>query len=209
MTIDLNKVSLTTSGQSINLSKGIDLAKGSTPNIVINLNWNHGPPKPKGFFASLLGSSRIDLDVGLLYELQSGATGSIQALGDGWGNFSSDPYIELDDDDRTGQSTGGENIRVNGQHWSRIKRLLVYAFIYEGAANWDATDGVVTITMAGEAPVEVRMTSGQNSKRLCGIALIENDGGQVKITRVVDYFPSQLELDQAHGWGLEWSAGRK
>lgn len=201
-------ISLTKSRESIRLTKGIDLAKGTTPDILINLNWNHAKP-PKGFFSSLFGSGSIDLDIGALYELKNGNKGVIQALGEEWGDFDQTPFIELDGDDRTGQSVGGENIRINGQHWAEIKRLVIYAFIYKGAPNWNATDGVVTVVVPGEAPVEVRMTSGQNNKSLCGIVLIENDGGQIKITRVVDYFRDQKELDHAHRWGLEWVHGSK
>jgi tellurite resistance protein TerA len=202
-------INLTKSGESISLTKGIDVTKGTAPDVVINLNWNQQPQPKKGFLSSLLGGSgQIDLDVGLLYELQSGEKGVVQALGEVWGSLNAAPYMQLDGDDRSGSNAGGENIRINGQHWSRIRRAIVYAFIYEGAPNWDATDGVVTITTPSET-VEVRMTGGQNNRSLCGIAMLENDGGAIKVTRLVDYYRDQKELDRAHGIGLNWSAGSK
>jgi tellurite resistance protein TerA len=39
--------------------------------------------------------------------------------------------------------------------------------------------------------------------------LIENDRGQLKATRIVDYFRDQEVLDRALGWGLRWAAGSK
>jgi tellurite resistance protein TerA len=39
--------------------------------------------------------------------------------------------------------------------------------------------------------------------------LIENDGGQLKATRIVEYFRDQQVLDERLGWGLRWTAGRK
>lgn len=206
-------INLTKSGESISLTKGIDVSKGTVPDITINLNWNQQPQQPqkRGFFASLLGESSggsIDLDVGLLYEMQDGQKGVVQALGEAWGSLRHVPYMQLDGDDRSGASTEGENIRINGQQWSQIRRAVVYAFIYEGAPNWDATDGVVTITTPGET-VQVRMTGGENSKGLCGIALIENDNGAIKVTRLVEYYRDQSQLDRAHGFGMQWGHGTK
>ena len=53
------------------------------------------------------------------------------------------------------------------------------------------------------------MTEGRNDKRLCGVVLLENDRGGIKVTRIVDYFRDQSELDRAFGFGLRWAAGRK
>ncbi len=60
----------------------------------------------------------------------------MQALGNAFGNLQEPPFIALDGDDRSGAVAGGENLRVNGERISQIQRILVYTFIYEGAANW-------------------------------------------------------------------------
>lgn len=116
----------------------INLAKGQTYNlqrtsaaglgeILINLNWN------TGFFQNASGG--IDLDLGCMYELADGSKNVVQALGNAFGSLISPPYISLDGDDRTGASVTGENLRINGNMVSQIRRILVYTFIYDGVAN--------------------------------------------------------------------------
>jgi tellurite resistance protein TerA len=133
----------------------------------------------------------------------------VQALGRVFGDYHGPPFIQLDGDDRTGDVSKGETMRINGAQWSQIRRVAVFANIYDGVPNWQQTDGVVTITMPDQPPIEVRMTEGHNAKRLCGIILLENDRGQIKATRIVDYYRDQSELDRAYGWGIRWTAGRK
>lgn len=48
--------------------------------------------------------------------------------------------------------------------------------------------------MPDQPPIEVRMTEGRNDKRLCGVVLLENVGGSLKASRIVDYFREQGEL---------------
>lgn len=200
-----------------NLEK-VDLSRGASFNLTkvqeikdirINLNWSSQQPK-SGFFSKIFGGGNVDLDLGCLFEMADGGIGAVQALGDCFGSFDRDPYIRLLDDDRTGANTEGETILINAKHWDEIKRIVVFAFIYEGAANWDATNGVVTIfTESDESDVAVRLSSGRNDRRLCGIATIENVGGQVKITNVEEYFKDQEELDRAFSIGLNWRTGSK
>ena len=123
---------------AINLSKGqkINLQKSSPSSglgeILVNLNWNSKPAN-QGFLKGLFGggSSGIDLDHGCLYELNDGRKGAVQALGNAFGSLTNPPFISLDGDDRTGDSVGGENLRINGNMVSQIRRILVYTFIYE------------------------------------------------------------------------------
>ncbi|HEX8222439.1 MAG TPA: TerD family protein [Allosphingosinicella sp.] len=197
--ISLSKVSLEKKGQAVSLQK----RGASFGQIVVNLNWSRGK---KGFFSS---AGAIDLDLGCLLEMQDGRKSVVQALGRMFGAYNEPPYIALDGDDRTGDVSMGENMRINGAHWSEIRRVAVFANIYDGVPNWQQTDGVVSLTMPDQPPIEVRMTEGRNDKRLCGIVLLENDGGQLKATRIVDYFRDQSELDHAYGWGLRWVAGSK
>ena len=129
---------------AINLQKGqkVNLTKKPTGlgEILVNLNWNSKPVN-KGFFSSLFGGNEgIDLDLGCLFELKDGTKGCVQALGNAFGSLNQKPYISLDGDDRTGESTDGENLRINGNKLSEIKRILVYTFIYEGVANWQHAD---------------------------------------------------------------------
>lgn len=197
--VRLSKVTLDKPGQTVSLEK-----KGSHfGEIVVNLNWSRGR---KAFFG---GSTAIDLDLGCLFELTNGCKGVVQALGRAFGSFDQPPYIALSGDDRTGDISQGETMRINGAHWSDVRRIVVFANIYDGVPNWQQTDGVVTVTMPDQPPIEVRMTEGRNDRRLCGIVLIENDGGRLKATRVVEYVRDQQVLDERFGWGLRWVAGSK
>jgi tellurite resistance protein TerA len=196
--VSLSKVTLDKPNQSVSLEK----KGGSFGEIVVNLNWTRGK---KGFF----GSKGIDLDLGCLLELANGQKGVVQALGNVFGDFYGPPYMQLDGDDRTGDVSKGETLRINGGQWNEIRRLAIFANIYEGAPNWSSTDGIVTVTMPDQPPIEVRMTEGRNDKRLCGVVLLENDRGTLKATRIVRYYRDQSELDRDYNWGLRWVAGSK
>lgn len=198
--VNLSKVSLTKERPSVSLEKRADFG-----DITVNLNWSRG--KRGGLFSR--GSSGVDLDIGCLFELADGWKGCIQALGDSYGSYSEEPYLALDGDDRSGDFIDGEWLRVNGRHFKDIRRLLVFAFIYEGVPNWTQTDGVVTVRIPGEPPIEVRMDEGSNAKNMCAVALIENDGGRMQISREVRYFRGHSQMDTHYGWGLRWQAGSK
>ena len=154
------------------------------------------------------GQGGVDLDLGCLYELADGTPGVIQALGNSWGSFDGRPFIRLEGDDRTGSIQGGENMLVNGDRFDQIRRVLVFALIYKGVANWAQTDGVVTIDLPDQPAVEVRLDNG-NAQRLCAIAIIENRGGQLQVTKLAEYLGDQRELDLKYGFGLRWQVGKK
>lgn len=183
-------------GQKVNLTKGSD----GLGEILINLNWS----QPRGFFAS-----PIDLDLGCLYELKDGTKGVVQALGNAFGSLYAPPYISLDGDDRSGSSANGENLRINGKMISKIKRVLVYTFIYEGIANWKGADGVVTVKCPGSPDIIVRMDEYGSRLSLCAIAMLENVNDTFSVQKIVQFYRSQRYADQAFGWGLDWVAGRK
>lgn len=206
--VNLSKIELKKKGQAINLTKGNNQAIGR---INVNLNWNQKSPEKKGFFSSLFGggSQNIDLDLGCLYELKNGAIGCVQALGNAFGSYQDFPYVQLDADDRTGAATGGENLRINGDKISEIKRILVYTFIYEGIANWSQADGVVTLSYPNGADIEVRLDEHRNGTGMCAIAMIENVGDTFKVERLVEYYSGHPEMDKAYGWGLNWVKGSK
>ena len=218
--VSLSKVTLEKRGDKVSLDK--KAGGRGFGRVLVNLNWNHSGATPStpvktGFLAKLTGaagSTGVDLDLGCMYEMADGRPGLVQALGNAWGDFERAPFIKLEADDRTGQSKEGENLLINGDHFSDIKRALVFAFIYKGAPNWAATDGVVTINMPDQAPIEVRLDQG-GDQMMCAIAMIENRSGSMQVTKLAEYF-SQQGKDSAHqimdrrfGFGLKWTTGRK
>jgi tellurite resistance protein TerA len=204
--VSLSKVTLEKRGQSVSLEKTRD---GGFGEIVFNLNWNQRP-QPGGFLSGLLGGKTgIDLDLGCLWELEDGGKGVVQALGRAWGDYGNKPFIQHSGDDRTGAAAEGETIRINGDRMSRIRRILVFAFIYKGVPNWAAADGVATVKIPGQPDIEVRLDNPAGDEGMCAIALIENDGGKLKVTKEERYFHGHPELDRAYHWGLRWVAGSK
>ncbi|AEH11088.1 MULTISPECIES: TerD family protein [Protofrankia] len=209
--VSLNKVTLTKSSPSVSLSK-----QGGGGRLHVNLNWNAQGAAGAGGRGGLLkrvlsaGQGGIDLDLASLYELADGRKGVVQALGNAFGSFETPPYVQLDADDRTGASTGGENLFVNLAHVSEIRRLLIFAFVYSGVPNFDQAGAVVTLTPARGVPIEVRLDERAGSARMCAIALLTNQGGNdLIVNREVRYVGGHQELDRAFGWGLNWTPGRK
>ncbi len=200
--INLKKITLEKSSPSVSLKKTGD----TFGEIVLNLNWSQGPQK-KGFFGG--GSKNIDLDLGVLFEMQDGYKGVIQALGRSFGDFNREPWISLSGDDRTGAVTGGETIRVNGRFFDRIKRIAVFALIYDGVPNWNKTDGVVRMNIPGQPEIEVRIEEGRDNCRLCGIALIDNEGGSLSMKRHMKFYENQRPFADDVGIYLQWQAARK
>lgn len=204
-TVSLSKITLDKTRASVSLEK----TSAGFGEIRVNLNWNRRSESKGGGFFSMKKSNAIDLDVGCLFELQDGYKGAVQALGNSFGSLNTEPFIKLMGDDRTGSVSDGEWLHINGAHWSKIRRILVYAFIYEGAPNWKETDGVVTIHAPGQPPIEVRLNEEGGRQGMCAIALLENDNGAVKVTRRVDFHNGHSNMDKAYGWGMRWAAGSK
>jgi len=200
--VNLSKVSLTKEKPAISLAKRDNFGE-----IRINLNWNRasGSSGLRGMF----GSKGIDLDLGAFVELEDGYKSVIQALGNAFGDYHDEPYVQLQGDDRTGDNASGEWLHINGREWKHVREVLIYAFIYEGAASWDKTDGIVTIHVPDQPPIETRLTDGHNRRTLCAIARLVNENGAIRVERINQYFKGQSEMDKAFNWGFRWSAGSK
>ncbi len=174
--------------------------------ININLNWTRGKLK-KGLFGGTSGG--IDLDLGCMIEQVNGQKDVVQALGKRFGSLTSEPYAQLLGDDRSGDSTEGETLLINGKHWREIRRVLIYTFIYEGAPDWAAANAVVTITAPGTQQLRVHLDEPGAGKGMCAIALLENDDGRIRVTKLIDYFAGHEPMDRQFGFGFNWKAGSK
>ena len=105
---------------------------------------------------------------------------------------------------------GGENLLVDLGHVDQIRRVLVFALIYEGAANWAAANGVATLYPANGAPITIALDDTRDGARVCAIAMLTNEGGNLIVHREVNYINGgQRALDEAYGWGMRWTVGRK
>ncbi len=96
--------------------------------------------------------------------------------------------------------------------WPRMERnspgtdLCLYL---SGRTSWDKTDGVVTLHVPEQPPIETRLTEGDNKRTLCAIARLVNENGSIRVERINQYFRGQDEMDRAFGWGFRWSRGSK
>jgi tellurite resistance protein TerA len=196
---------LTKAAPTVSLTK-----QGSGSGMLrVNLNWN-ARQTGGGLFRKVV---QLDLDLGCLYEFTDGSKGVVQALGNAFTaspHGVREPVIRLDKDDRSGASAEGENLFINLAYANQIRRVLVFAFIYEGAANWADAQGVVTLYPASGPQVVVHLDNPQNGARTCAIAMLEGGGGELTVRREVQYINgAQRVLDQTYGWGMQWTAGRK
>lgn len=204
--VSLSKVTLTKASPSVSLTK-----QGAVGGILrVNLNWNSRPQGGGGLFRRPTG---IDLDLGCLYEFTDGSKGVVQALGNGFSAAvpgAREATIWLDGDDRSGTNTAGENLYVNLDHAASIRRVLIFAYIYEGVPNWAAADGLVTLFPSAGPEIEVRLDEARAGAATCAIALLSPSEGDTSVHREVRYIDgTQPELDRAYGWGIRWSAGSK
>lgn len=191
--------------ERINLRK-----KDSIGEILVNLNWN-SKPKNQGLLGSFFGASEgIDLDLACLYELKNGMKSAVQALGKNFGSLQKPPYIALDGDDRTGESSGGENLRINGNKISEIKRILIFTFIYEGVANWKDAEAIVTIKYPGSEDIIVHLDEYDSVDKNCALVMLENQNDDTfSIQRLVKFYNGHVSMDRAYNWGIQWVAGKK
>lgn len=209
---------------AIELKKGgdthrIDLTKRNgaslTGEIVINLDWSDGQ---RGFWG--LFKSAIDLDLGCFYEMRDGSKMLIDGLqfshGRGGdrnqqtrqGSYTKAPYIWHYGDVRSGGS--GETIAVNPIGVNDIKRIIVYTFIYDGAARWAETDAVVKVSVPGAETVEVKMGQQHSNKKFCAIAQLDFNGdNSITVKKLVTFHNGHTDCDKAYGWGFNYSPGSK
>ncbi len=194
--------------------------------VQVHLTWSvpkvspaEAPAAPKkGLLSGLVrgGSgavphARLDLDLCALYELSDGYRGVVQALGGNLGSYNAAPFLQLMGDSREGNAEGAatEILRINGNRWDEVRRILIYAMIFEGVPNWAKALGRATIKVPDQLPVGIKLDQNVNNMRVCSIALLENRHGKMAIHKRVETFKNPRELDEAYQWALQWKAGIK
>jgi tellurite resistance protein TerA len=221
MAINLEKITLEKQGDThtINLTKGGSI---SSKEIVINLNWSQEAEK-KGIFSSLFGGNKaIDLDLGCFYQLSDGQKTVIDGLqfaqNQGGpkdrltrqGRYTGIPWIWHTGDDRGTAAGSGENILVNPAGINDLKRIIIYTFIYEGAAKWAETNAVVTLKVANNPDIVVEMGKQYSSQKFCAIAEILFDSqSNITVKKLITFHDGHGECDKAYKWGMTWQAGSK
>jgi len=182
--------------------------------IHVGLAWNNIiVEKASGFMGLLKKATRqgVDLDLGCFYELEDDTRGILQPFGELFGNYDKQPYISLSGDERTGDSEGDDEFfNINGTQWPKIKRILIYTYIYKGAHNWAQIKPQVTINLGnGEKPVIIKPSLRTENLMVCAVATIKNVKNGIQIITHGEYFASHAAMDRAFGMGLTWEDGVK
>ncbi|WSD73180.1 TerD domain-containing protein [Streptomyces sp. NBC_01591] len=212
--VRLSKVTLTKDAPSVSLAK----QGGTSGALRVNLNWEVRK-QFKGWGSKLgravANHSDLDLDLCALYELTDGRKGVVQALGNAFGALQHPPYIHLDGDDRTGAIATGENLTVNLDHKNKLRRVLIFVTIYEGARSFADLHATVTLQPQHGAPIDFSLDECTVPSTVCALALLTNNGGDFMVQREARYLvpergvSPQRTIDYAYGWGMNWTPGRK
>ena len=202
--IRLTKVTLEKQGQRASIS----LKKDSSPQpIHVNLNWDKGGGTRKGLFGLPMAVANADLDLGCMYVMKDGDIGVIQALGNRFGSERFAPYILLDKDDRSGGAIDGENLYVLRPEL--IQQVLVFAFIYEGTSDFTSVNGRLNIKDAGGNEIGIQLNNPDARRTFCAIAMFENVGGKIEVSKEERYFHGHQDCDEHYGFGFQWKSGSK
>jgi len=225
--VSLSKITLTKHAPSVSLTK----QGGTSGAMRVNLNWQTGgqsggqsrPGSSGGGWMRKLAkvagpagpAPTTDLDLCALWELNDGRRGIVQAVGGNFGSLDGIPYIHLDGDDRTGAVATGENLTVNLDHAAEFRRILIFVIIYQGSGGFAGLHATVTLQPQFGAPVDFSLDECTVPSRVCALALITNQGGDLVVQRESRYLPPQPGIsmqqtaDMAYGWGLQWHPARK
>ncbi len=212
--VRLSKVTLTKDAPSVSLTK----QGGTSGAMRVNLNWQTRK-QFKGWGAKLGRAvalhADLDLDLCALYELADGRKGVVQALGNAFGALHQPPYMLLDGDDRTGAVASGENLTINLDHIKDFRRVVIFVTIYEGARSFADLNATVTLQPQHGAAVDFSLDECTVPSTVCALALLTNTGGDLVVQREARYLvpergvSPQRTIDQAYGWGMNWTPGRK
>ncbi|WP_280246216.1 TerD family protein [Nocardia abscessus] len=194
------KLSLTEDFPSVSLT-----ALGATSGMMrINLSWTS--PAGEG--------SALDLDLCCFWELADGRKGDIRPVGD-FGSLERPPFIRLDADDRSGTGAAGENLEIDLGHAAEFRRILVFATLYDGAADFRGVRATAAMYPAGAPPIELTVDGCTDGSRDVVLVLIENTGADLVVRREGRFVPAPpnrprwgvTEVDKAYAWGLDWVRG--
>lgn len=200
--INISKVTMEKRGDK----KTVDLRKrGGIQPIHINLNWEQSITR-KGFF-SASETVNADLDLGCMFVLKDGSMGIIQALGDMFGSKNERPFIYLDKNDRSGQSSDGENLFI--MRPDIIDVILIFTFIYKGNANFADVNGRIAIKDELDNVILLRLDNPDKRRTFCAICNIRNIGDKIEITKEEKYFKGHREADKHYRFGFKWTTGNK
>jgi len=197
-----SKITIVEKGESASVIPSVE------GDLLVDLCWTRQPPASG--FSFFQKPPEIDIDLGCYFELSSGDRAAIQPLNEGFfkqGSFFESPWIFHTGDVRDGGES--ELLKINAAQWKNQRRILLFAYLYEGAPRWTQSNATMSIKAPGAPPVEVQLNDHHDSHNFCAVAMLENAADQIKITKLLTFHEGHREADQYYGWGLNWAAGEK
>lgn len=86
---------------------------------------------------------------------------------------------------------------------------MVYAFIYEGVADFSSVGGRVTIRDQAGNEITIALNNPDGKRGFCAICTVRNVGDRIEITKEERYFHGHKEADGHYRFGFSWVAGSK
>lgn len=157
----------------------------------------------------------VDVDLGCLVAYADGSVTAVQALGESFGSLTSWPYVALDQDDRTGEASDGETLRVNLAHLTEFQSLLFYVNIYEGAEDFRGLSAALTVSAPSSGSRTLLLDDSPQGARACAVALAQVEAGELSVRREMRWFTpaptlsDQEQIDRAYEFGIEWVPATK
>ncbi len=185
----------------VKLSKdnGIVFDKQSLQPIKVTLRWNE---------------PHVDVDLGCLVRTDQGVK-VLQGLGNLFGSFDSDPYAHLDKDARSGGDA--EVMRINLTQAKRIRRVLVYAYIYEGG-KWGSLPSPTVTVEHPEGTFVIDLVNGGHTVTCALFELFPDGNGGLQLEPLIDFYKgSQADMSADYDsrqprderFNIQWGRGRK
>ena len=212
-------------------SRSISLDKSHREQIVINLNWNQSsqggkvpvdldlgcfweavPQEPPasgvaGWFKSL----RKELPPrGCIDGLQfAHGNGGPKDRPSRQGCYNQAPWVWHAGDDRVGANAQGENLLLNSAAGQYLHRLVIYAFIYDGAPAWASTDAVIRLEVPRQPPLVIELGKQNARQNFCVLASLEFQAGGIKVTRHASFHDGHGDASTAYNWQMNFQPGSK
>ncbi len=146
----------------------------------------------------------VKMDVGCFWELQDDQKGQINRSSHQIGSLAAPPHIALD---KTLYQDGAfyeETLRIDGDQWVKIRRILFYASILEGASPWDALDTQIKLSMPGQPEITADLVTQEKSGPVVPLLLLENRSDQLRVSLPGGCYDSHVSLDSAFDFQLGW-----
>lgn len=144
----------------------------------------------------------LELELGCFYEMVDGTRGLLQ-IWDGRGHIDRAPFIRLEGS-KMADGKGCQKLAIAGGHRAKIKRLQLYAFIPDGAANWAMASVAMTATLGDHPPVSMAIDKGQDGHAIVAMMTIDQTQQSVVATYQAQFAWRHPELDALLGWGMSW-----